>query len=706
MPEGKDVEAAKQKPIKVALAGNPNSGKTTIFNALAGARQHVGNYPGVTVEKKEGRFTHKGRQVHLVDLPGTYSLTAYSIEELVARDFVVDERPDLVVDIIDASNLERNLYLAIQFMELGVPLVLAFNMSDVAEARGFDIDTNLLCRLLGVAIVRTVGHKGKGMEELKDAVVRVGASASSEKPATVTYGKEIERELSEVSSILESDGTLSLPTIRGKYSPRWLAVKLLEGDEDVAKTVEKFASDIRVITSAVDSAARRIKRDFGEDSEVAIADQRYGFISGACQEAVRQTVESRHTTSDRIDSVVTSRILGIPIFLGFMYLVFKLTFTLSEPLMGWVEALFGRLGETVASFWPAGSESALKSLLVDGLIGGVGGVLVFFPVILLLFLAIAILEDSGYMARAAFIMDRLMHKIGLHGRSFIPMLLGFGCTVPAIMATRTMESRRDRLTTMLVLPLMSCGARLPIYALFIPAFFPEAWRTPILWGIYLIGILLAVVLAKVLRSTLFKGEVAPFVMELPPYRMPTIRGTLIHMWERAWLFLRKAGTIIVGISILLWAMTSYPKAPEANLAGLTGEQAQKAELSHSVAGRIGHALEPVMKPIGFDWKTSTAMIGAFAAKEVFVAQLGIVHAVGDAEEESQPLRAALQKEYTPLQAFCIMLFCLISVPCMVTIAITWKESGSWKWPALQLVGLTALAYVVTLTVYQVGRLFA
>jgi len=700
MAEGKDGQVAKQEAITVAIAGNPNSGKTTIFNALAGARQHVGNYPGVTVEKKEGRFTHRGKRVHVVDLPGTYSLTAYSIEELVARNFVIDEEPDLVVDIIDASNLERNLYLAVQFMELGVPLVLAFNMSDVAEARGFDIDTELLSELLGVTIVRTVGHKGKGMDELKNAILEAG-TGTPQRPALVTYGEEIEREVHGLISLIQGEEAL-----RGRYNSRWLAVKLLEGDEEVHADVEEAASDSEAIFSAVEEAAHRIRRDFGEDPEVAIADQRYGFISGACREAVRQTVESRHTMSDRIDQVATSRALGIPIFLGLMYLVFKLTFTLSEPLMGWVEAFFGWLGGVVSGLWPGGAESALQSLVVDGIIGGVGGVLVFFPVILLLFLAIAILEDSGYMARAAFIMDRLMHKIGLHGRSFIPMLLGFGCTVPAIMATRTLETRRDRLTTMLVLPLMSCGARLPIYALFIPAFFSESWRTPMLWGIYLIGIVLAVVLAKLLRSTLFRGEVAPFVMELPPYRMPTVRGTLIHMWERAWLFLRKAGTIIVGISILLWAMTSYPKAPQAELAGLDAEEAQKAELSYSVAGRIGHALEPVMKPIGFDWKTSTAMIGAFAAKEVFVAQLGIVHAVGEAGEESQSLRAALRAEYTPLQAFCIMLFCLISVPCMVTIAVTWRESGSWKWPALQLGGLTGLAYVITLAVYQLGSLLA
>jgi ferrous iron transport protein B len=699
MAQGKQMKEQGPKEIQVALAGNPNSGKTTVFNALSGARQHVGNYPGVTVEKKEGTFSHRGRKIRLVDLPGTYSLTAYSMEELVARNFIIDEKPNMVVDVIDASNLERNLYLAVQFMELGVPMILALNMSDVAEARGFDINIDKLSDLLGVRIVRTVAHTREGIDELKDAIVYMGFEEASHKPALVTYGEEIERELEKLISMMEDESAL-----KEHYNLRWVAVKLLEGDKEVREDVERGVDRPGELFDEVNDACDRIKRDFGEDAEIVIADQRYGFISGACRKSVLQTVESRHTMSDHIDSVLTSRVLGIPIFLGLMYLVFKLTFTLSGPLMGWVETFFAWLGESVSSLWPAGSESALESLLVDGVIGGVGGVLVFFPVILLLFLAISILEDSGYMARAAFIMDRFMHKIGLHGRSFIPMLLGFGCTVPAIMATRTMENRRDRLTTMLVLPLMSCGARLPIYALFIPAFFPARWHTPLLWSIYIIGIVLAVALAKLLRSTLFKGEVAPFVMELPSYRMPTVKGTIIHMWERAWLFLRKAGTVIVAISVILWTLMSYPKLPEDQVSNLTPDAAAQQQLSRSYAGRIGHALAPVMEPIGFDWKTSTAMVGAFAAKEVFVAQLGIVNAVGEAGEESQSLRTVLREQYTPLQAFSIMLFCLISVPCVVTIVTTWKESGSWKWAALQLFGLTALAYVVCFAVYQTGQL--
>jgi len=481
------------------------------------------------------------------------------------------------------------------------------------------------------------------------------------------------------------------------------------------------------ISEQVDKSAARIEKILGEHPETAIAGSRYGYISGACQESVRSTIEVRHTISDKIDTIVVNRILGIPLFLGLMYLVFQLTFTLGGPFMDWLEQLFGWLAVTVTGWWPEGSESVLQSLLVDGIIGGVGGVLIFLPNILLLFLAIAFLEDTGYMARAAFIMDRLMHRIGLHGKSFIPMLIGFGCSIPAIMATRTIESQRDRLTTMLVVPLMSCGARLPIYALIIPAFFPQTLHAPMLWIIYIIGILLAVIAAKILRSTFFKGESVPFVMELPPYRMPTIKGVLIHMWERGWLYLKKAGTIILVISIVLWAMTAFPGLPDSETTRFENErmvvetldvpEEEKAErieaidnlesetaLTYSIAGRIGHGLEPILKPMGFDWRIGTALIGAFAAKEVFVAQMGIVYSVGEADEESETLREKLQENYNPLIGFCIMLFCLISAPCMATIAVTKRESNSWKWALFQLFALTALAYVLTVLVYQVGSL--
>ena len=565
------------KQITVALAGNPNSGKTTLFNALTGSRQHVGNYPGVTVEKKEGFRKYQAGEIKFVDLPGTYSLTAYSIEEIVARNFILDEHPDVVVHVVDSSNLERNLYLATQLMEMGVKLVLAFNMSDVAQQRGFNIDIARLSALIRCPIVPTVANKGKGLDSLLEAIAEIAAATDIEKNPVMHYGLEIEQELENIAQKVNVEHELVK-----KYGPRWLALKLLEQDKEI---LDKGHTDEVIQTVA--QGAERIKKHFGDEPEVVIADKRYGFISGACTESLKQSAETRHTASDIADTIVLNRLLGLPIFAVLMYLVFKLTFWLGDPPMGWIESGFGWLGGFVSGFWPEGSDSALQSLLVDGIIGGVGGVIVFLPNILLLFLAIAVLEDSGYMARAAFLMDRIMHKIGLHGKSFIPMLIGFGCSIPAMMGTRILENRRNRFTTLMVIPLMSCGARLPIYALIIPAFFAPRWHGLMLWLIYMIGIVLAIICAKLLRSTLFKGETTPFVMELPPYRMPTLRGVLTHMWQRSGLYLKKAGTIILAISIVLWALTSYPKVGENKLAGLTEEQALDVELRHSVGRPYG-----------------------------------------------------------------------------------------------------------------------
>ena len=692
------------KKIKVALAGNPNSGKTSIFNMLTGAHQHVGNYPGVTVEKKEGTFKYAGFEITLVDLPGTYSLSAYSIEELVARNFVIDEHPDVVVDIIDASNIERNLYLATQLIEMNVPLVLAFNMSDIAEQRGLQFDIEQLSKLMEAAIVPTVGNKGKGKTELLDAIIKTYGQGKRQRIHKVIYGEEIEHELTEIG-ILLADKEQELVE---KYGSRWLAVKLLEQDSDITVKIHS-----REVLEAVTASIEHLKDIFADEPEIVMADRRYGFISGACQETIKTTVESRHSTSDMIDAIVTNRVLGLPIFLILMYLVFLSTFKIGKYPMGWLEQFFGWAGTTIGGFWPAGSESWLKSLLVDGVISGVGGVIVFLPNILLLFLAISLLEDSGYMARAAFIMDRIMHKIGLHGKSFIPMLIGFGCSVPAIMATRILENKRNRFTTIMAIPLMSCGARLTIYMLIIPAFFQEKWRGPMLWLIYLTGIVLSIFVIKVLRSTVFKGETTPFVMELPPYRMPTVKSVCIHMWHRGWMYLRKAGTIILAVSIILWVAMSYPKPSEQSLAGLSPEQAQQKRLEHSVIGRIGQAIEPALKPLGFDWKIGTALIGATAAKEVFVSQLAIVYAVSSEEsggadggKSTENLREKLQANYTPLTGFCIMLFCLIYAPCVATVAMTRQETNSWGWALFQFFGLTALAYVVTLIVYQIGSSIA
>jgi ferrous iron transport protein B len=685
-----------ESKITVALAGNPNSGKSSIFNALTGARQHIGNYPGVTVEKKEGFRRYNGYEIKFADLPGTYSLTAYSIEEVVARNFITDEHPDVVVHIVDSSNYERNLYLATQLLEMNIRLILAFNMSDIARQRGIEFNLQKLARFFHCPIVPTVGNKAKGIDELlKSIVSTVKNTSHDDTRKIINYGDKIEKELKQIEQLVDREHHLAK-----KYGSRWLAVKLLEQDKEI---LDKGHS--KELIEVVAHSTERIRKHFGDEPEIVIADRRYGFISGACEESIKHSVETRHTASDVADKALLNRVLGLPIFAVFMYLVFKLTFRLGDPMMGWIESGFEWLAIRIQGLWPSGAESHVKSLIVDGLIGGVGGVIVFLPNILLLFLAIALLEDSGYMARAAFLMDRVMHKIGLHGKSFIPMLIGFGCSIPAIMGTRILENRQSRLTTIMVIPLMSCGARLPIYALIIPAFFAPRWHGLMLWLIYVIGIVLAIICAKLLRNTLFKGQTIPFVMELPPYRIPTVRSVLTHMWERSWLYLKKAGTIILAISIILWAMTSYPKVSENKIAGLSDEQAQQAELQHSVAGRIGTAMEPVIKPMGFDYRIGTALIGALAAKEVFVAQMGIIYSVGEADEESEPLRNRLRAAYTPLQGFCIMLFTLISAPCIATLAITKRETGSWGWAFFQFFGLTAVAYVITVIVYQIGSLF-
>jgi ferrous iron transport protein B len=682
------------RPLRVALAGNPNAGKTTLFNLLTGSRQHVANYPGVTVESREGILRYKGVEIIVTDLPGTYSLTSYTEEERVARHHLEGTAPDLVVQVVDASNLERNLYLAVQIMELGLPLVLAFNMSDLARARGLEFDLPRLSTLLGAPIVTTVGHRGQGIRELCDAIIEAAAAAHPPRGVGLHYGPDLEAALETVEAALRAHAP---GPAAGRE--RWVALKLIENDRELRDRIASPA-----VEAEVEARQKHLQALGGDVPEMLIADRRYGFISGACTETVRTTAELRHTASDRIDAVLAHPLLGIPIFLAIMYVVFTVTFTLGGPPMEWLEAGIGALADLVRGAWPAGRAAMVQSLIVDGILGGVGGVVAFLPNIVLLFASISILEDSGYMARAAFLMDRLMQRVGLHGRSFIPLLVGFGCTVPAILATRTLESRRDRLTTMLVLPLMSCGARLPIYTLLIPAFFPAPARAPVLWMLYLVGIGLAIAGALTLRRTLFRGESEPLVMELPPYRVPTLRGIATHMAERGWMYLRKAGTVILAISVVLWALTTYPRLPETAKAGLSADEARAAELAHSTAGRIGHFIEPALKPMGFDWRAGTAMIGAFAAKEVFVAQLGIVFAVGNVDENVDSLRARLRGAYTPLQGLCMMLFMLVGTPCMATVAVTRRESGSWRWALLQFGALTAVAYVLTTLVFQAGRL--
>ncbi len=700
--------------IKIALAGNPNSGKTSIFNNLTGARQHVGNYPGVTVERKEGKLTHKNQIIEVIDLPGTYSLTAYSIEEKVARQVIIEEKPDMIINIVDASNLERNLYLTMQLIELEIPMLIVFNMWDIVKSKGTEINLSLFSQLLNVPVLSMIGYKNIGTEQLLDTILEY--NKKEKQIRNIRMNEETEKLIVKIDEICQP-----LRKMR-----RWELIKLLESDEEVRNSIKD-----EKILHEIDRLLSRYTEEHDDSTETLIAEQRYGIISGLCHKCVRSSIESKISISDKIDSIVTHKLIGIPIFLGLMYMVFQLTFTFGDPLMGWIESFFSFIGDIINMHIFKEQESLLASLVLDGIIGGVGGVLVFLPNILLLFLALAIMEDSGYMARASFIMDKLMNKIGLHGKSFIPMIIGFGCSVPAIMATRTLESKRDRLATILVTPLVSCSARLPIYALIIPAFFPKSLNAPILWSIYIIGILLAILLAKILRSTVFKGESVPFVMELPPYRIPTIKSIFIHMWDRGGQYLKKAGTIILGISILLWFLTTFPQKKSFdqnyNLLKLQAEQQylniqdpdqetykqrieeidhlQQSEiLAYTAAGKIGHWMQPVLKPMGFDWKIGTALIGAFAAKEVFVAQMGIVFSIGEADEESDALRTLLRKAYSPLVAFCIMLFCLISAPCMATIAVTKRETNSWKWAMIQLVGLTVLAWLITTLVYQIGRI--
>jgi len=533
--------------VSIALAGNPNSGKTTIFNSVTGARQHVGNYPGVTVEKREGFRQYQNKELLIVDLPGTYSLTAHSLDELVARNFIIQDKPDVIVDILDAGNLERNLYLAVQLLELERPMVIALNMADVAESMGTKINEQVLAQKLGAPVVRTVGNRHNGIDELLAAAVKV-AEENQTKSFAINYGDAVENKIAEISSLLaEERHNLRFPL-------RWMAIKLLENDPEIRDIVKELPGSAQ-IARVVAAARESLQAVFETDPELAIANLRYQFVGGLCQEVIVAKREGMLTTSDKVDRILTNRMLGLPVFLGLMWLLFNMVFTIGAYPQDWLEQGVAAIGNFAGLYMPEGD---LKSLVVDGIIGGVGGVLVFLPNILLLFLGIALLEDTGYMARAAFIMDKIMHSVGLHGKSFIPLLLGFGCSVPAIMGTRSLENPRDRLVTILVTPLMSCSARLPVYTLLIAAFFSESMAGTVLFSIYVLGVVLAVVMARIFRSALFKGEPEPFVMELPPYRVPTLQSIFMHMWERSVLYLKKAGTIILAVSILIWFMVNYP----------------------------------------------------------------------------------------------------------------------------------------------------
>ncbi len=705
-----------KKHFRIALAGNPNCGKTTIFNQLTGTRQHVGNYPGVTVERKTGSFLIHDFPVEVVDLPGVYSFSSSSPEERVAFRELIDGDIDLILNVIDSGNAQRNLYLTTQLAELDLPMVLVFNMVDDAKERGLEIDFEMFSGFFGAPVVQTVGSSGFGMDALREMIYQIAHEAVPQRPVKPKYGPKTDQA---IRALTEAVTPLQRPENR-RVPARYFAIKLLENDPEVIVRPE-FAS---LLDDAAEWRGKITARN-GINSETLMADYRYGVIAGACREAITISHDRRRQLSDTIDRVVTNRFLGLPIFLLMMYLMFLFTFVLGEYPMEWLETLFGALADGVNAIWPEGQAEFFRRLAVEGIIGGVGGVLIFLPNILLLFMAIAFLEGTGYMARAAFVMDGFMHLFGLHGKSFIPMLLGFGCSVPAVMATRTIESERDRLTTIMVIPFMSCGARLPIYAMIIPAFFAVRYQAVVMFLMYLIGVVVALGCALLLKSTLFKGDGEVFVMELPPYRMPTLRSIFIQMWERAVMYLQKAGTLILFASVILFVINTFPvrhstvREYSAKIqqverdSRLTEEEkaaasaplrgAMRAELlEYSAAGRIGKALAVPLQWVGFDWRVSSALIGATAAKELFVAQLGVLFSIEDAEASPATLQQQLRKNYTPLQAFCIMLFCLLTIPCIATIAVVRRETGSWALTGLQVAGFTLVAYTLTFIVFQLG----
>lgn len=708
--------------LHIALAGNPNAGKTTLFNNLTGAHQHVGNYPGVTVEKKEGICTHEGNEIRVVDLPGTYSLTAYSVEELVARDYLVNEQPDVVVNIVDASNLERNLYLSCQFLELGVPLVIALNMIDVAEKRGIRIDTEKLSEFTGVPVVPVIARSGKGVNELLKTVQKVSQTGAAPPRTLIRYGADIDEALKDLIPVLEEHKLLG-----SAYPASWTALKILENDEQIVAKV--MLENMKVGQELVDRSetlARHLQDTIDAYPETVIADHRYGFVRSILRqgEVTRITDQDRLYASDQIDKVVTNRVAGPLLMAAILFGLYSFTFNWSGFLVDWMGMCFAFLGSLAESALPDGP---IKSMIISGVIDGVGGVLGFVPIIMFMFFGIALLEDSGYLARVAFMMDRIFHFFGLHGSSVMPFIISGGiaggCAVPGVMAVRTLRSPKERMATLLTVPFMNCGAKLPVLTLIIAAFFP-AHQARYMFLATLVAWLVALLVAKLLRMTLLRGESTPFVMELPPYRVPTLKGLFIHTWERTWQYIKKAGTVILGISILLWAMMTYPGLPSDKVADFEAMRQQvvtsadKAEellridqleaeagLRHSIAGRIGMSLEPISHFAGFDWRTNIALVGGFAAKEVIVSTLGTAYSLGEVDpEETTSLtdRLASDKHWNPVAALAFLFFIMFYSPCFVTVVAIAKEAGSWKWAFFSMGFNTVFAFSMAVGIFQLG----
>lgn len=723
--EMRNLARDKRRTINVALVGNPNCGKTSLFNIASGAHEHVGNYSGVTVDAKEGFFDFQGYHFRIVDLPGTYSLSAYSPEEIYVRRHIIDQTPDIIINVVDASNLERNLYLTTQLIDMNVRMVVALNMYDELEASGNTLDYVKLGELFGVPMLPTVSRTGRGVEKLFHILITLyeGGDFLDEKGKVraeiledfrewhkeyvpdhafgthqeeeehprgffrhihINHGPELERSIDAVKLVISEN-----ENIRHKYSTRFLAIKLLENDKDLEGMVKSLPNGDKIL-EVRDREKQRIREVLNEDSEQAITDAKYGFISGALRETFVDNHQDKEHMTRVIDSIVTHRIWGFPVFFLFMFLMFEITFVLGAYPQGWIESLVDALGTFISNNM---SEGPLKDLLIDGIIGGVGGVIVFLPNILILYLFISLMEDSGYMARAAFIMDKIMHKMGLHGKSFIPLIMGFGCNVPAVMASRTIENRKSRLVTILINPLMSCSARLPLYLLLVGVFFPQH-ASLVLLSIYSLGIILAVIMARLFSRFLVKGNDTPFVMELPPYRMPTSKAIFRHTWEKGAQYLRKMGGIIMVASIVIWALGYYPR-PDAS-----ADLAQQQE--NSYIGRIGKAIEPVMEPLGFDWKLSIGILSGVGAKELVVSSLGVLYA-DDAEADQTTLAERLP--ITPLVAYGYMVFVLLYFPCIATLAAIRQEAGSWKWAAFAATYTTVLAWIMSFAVHQLGGLF-
>lgn len=724
----KEIASGKRRTINVALVGNPNCGKTSLFNVASGSHEHVGNYSGVTVDAKEGHFDFQGYHFRLVDLPGTYSLSAYSPEELYVRKHIIDETPDVIINVVDAGNLERNLYLTAQLIDMNVRMVVALNMYDALLHSGNTLDHKKLGQLFGVPIVPTVSRTGKGIDNLFHVIIGLyeGADFIGQKEEIqdeamreyrewhdkyvpdhkygshdeethdfdgksyirhihINHGPELERSIDVVKEVICKN-----ENIRYKYSTRFLAIKLLENDKDIEQRVISTLPNGEEVIRVRDKEAERIRLSMNEGSEQAITDAKYGFITGALKETYTEKNQNTEMFTRIVDSIVTHKIWGFPIFFVFLYLMFECTFVFGEYPKGWIEWLVEQIASLAETFMPAGP---LKDLIVDGIIGGVGGVIVFLPNILFLYIFISFMEDSGYMARAAFIMDKIMHKMGLHGKSFIPLIMGFGCNVPAIMASRIIESRKSRLVTILINPLISCSARLPIYLVMIGAFFPSK-ASLVLLSIYVTGILLAVLMARIFSRFIVRGDDAPFVMELPPYRMPTAKSVLRHTWEKGAQYLKKMGGIIMIASVIIWFLGYYPNH---DAYSTTAEQQE-----NSYIGQIGKAIEPVIEPLGFDWKMGVGILSGIGAKELVVSTLGVLYTNDDGIES---VDLADRIPITPLVAYGYMLFVLIYFPCIATVAAIKNESGSWKWAAFTICYTTLLAWIVAFLVHQVGGIF-